>query len=130
MIRLIGGNSRFEGRIEILYQGLWGTICDDGWDDNDTDVVCRQLGLFNGTVTEQDQFGSSLGPIWLHQVNCSGNESKLSHCMHNGAGNIGNCSHAKDVAVRCSPLGMYIATYVHYLYMHTHVDYECTCTYM
>ena len=111
-IRLIGGNSRFEGRIEIMYQGLWGTICDDGWDDNDTAVVCRQLGLFNGTVTMQNQFGSSSGPIWLHQVNCSGNESILSHCMHYGAGNTGNCSHDNDVAVRCSPFGMYIAMYM------------------
>ena len=109
-IRLIGGNNRFEGRVEIMYQGIWGTICDDGWDDINTDIVCRQLGLFNGTTTGQDQYGSSSGPVWLSQVNCSGNESKLSHCLHPGAGYIGNCSHVQDVAVKCSPQGTYVCT--------------------
>jgi len=91
-----------------MYQGIFGTICDDGWDETNTEIVCRQLGLFNGTKTRQDQFGVNSGPVWLSQVNCSGNESKLSHCMHNGAGSIGNCSHANDVAVRCSTHGMYV----------------------
>jgi len=107
-IRLIGGNNRFEGRVEIMYQGIWGTICDDGWDENDTAVVCRQLGLFNGTAARQNQFGSSSGPVWLHRVNCSGNENKLSHCIHNGIGIVGDCSHTHDVAVRCNAYGNYI----------------------
>ena len=106
-IRLYGGINRLEGRVEIMYQGIWGTICDDGWDDTHTGIVCRELGLFNGTETRQNQFASSPGPVWLRQVNCSGNESKLSHCMHDGAGNVGNCSHASDVAIRCSSYGMY-----------------------
>ena len=109
-IRLFGGINRLEGRVEIMYQGVWGTICVDGWDDNDATVVCRELGLFNATTTRQNQYGSSSGPVWLRQVNCSGNESKLSHCMHNGAGNIGECSHVQDVAVRCSAYGTYVCT--------------------
>ena len=95
-----------------MYQGIWGTICDDGWDDIDATVVCRELGLFNGT-TRQDQYRYSSGPVWLRQVNCSGNESKLSHCMHNGAGNIESCSHARDAAVQCSAHGKYICMYMH-----------------
>ena len=104
-IRLIGGINKLEGRVEIMYQGIWGTICDDGWDDNDATVVCRELGLLNGTAKRQVQHGSDTGPVWLSQVSCLGNESKLSHCMHNGAGIIGNCSHAQDVGVQCSPSG-------------------------
>ena len=91
-----------------MYQGIWGTICDDGWDDIDTNIVCRELGFLNGTTASQNQFGSSSGPVWLRQVSCLGNESKLSHCVHTGAGVIGNCSHAQDVAVKCSPHGNYM----------------------
>ena len=43
-VRLIGGKSPYEGRVEFCYDNTWGTICDDGWDDNDAQVVCRQLG--------------------------------------------------------------------------------------
>ena len=95
-----------------MYQGIWGTICDDGWDNIDTNIVCKELGFSNGTTTTQDQFGSSSGPVWLRQVRCLGNESKLSHCIHTGAGSIGNCSHTQDVAVKCSPHGNYIAIIV------------------
>ena len=111
--------NRLEGRVEIMYQGVWGTICDDEWDDNDATVACKQLGLFNGYTTRQDQFRSSSGPVWLRQVNCSGNESKLSHCMHNGVGIIGDCSHAQDVAVQCSAHGNYT-----HKYMHTYTYYN------
>ena len=106
-MRLNGGTNRQQGRVEIMYQGMWGTICDDGWDDVDATVVCRELGLSNGTTTSQNQFGSGSGPVWLKQVACLGNESRLSHCMHHGAGLIGNCSHTQDATVQCSPHGKY-----------------------
>jgi len=85
-----------------MYQGIWGTICDSGWDDIDAAVVCRELGYVNGTATRQAQFGPGSGPVWLNQVGCVGRESKLSHCKHNGAGNVGSCSHTQDAGVICS----------------------------
>lgn len=44
MLRLIGGVTPNEGRVEVCFGGRWGSICDDKWDDRDAAVTCRELG--------------------------------------------------------------------------------------
>ena len=43
-IKLVGGGTRYEGRVEVCYDGVWGAVCPISWDSNDAKVVCRQLG--------------------------------------------------------------------------------------
>ena len=102
-IRLVGGSSYNEGRVEVNYNGEWGTVCDDGWDSIDAGVVCRQLGFgSSGIVYYNAYFGQGSGSIWLDSVTCTGNESALASCGHFGVGITRSCSHYEDAGVRCS----------------------------
>ena len=49
-LRLTGGSNEYEGRVEICMNGVWGSICDYGWDSIDASVVCKQL-QYQGIVT-------------------------------------------------------------------------------
>ena len=105
ILRLVGGSSHSEGRVEVNYNGEWGTVCDDGWDDTDAGVVCRQLGYgISGTAIRSAFFGQGLGPILLYSVTCSGSESTLASCGHLGVNVTRSCSHRKDAGVRCTQL--------------------------
>uniref|UniRef100_A0A669BF18 SRCR domain-containing protein n=1 Tax=Oreochromis niloticus TaxID=8128 RepID=A0A669BF18_ORENI len=104
-IRLTGsGSTRCSGRVEIYHNNSWGTVCDDGWDLNDAEVVCRQLNCGSALeVPPSANFGAGTGQIWLDNVTCSGNESSLTECQHSGFGS-NTCEHGQDAAVICSDL--------------------------
>ena len=53
-VRLADGTGNFSGRVEICFNNVWGTVCDDDWDRNDAEVVCQQLEFNpNGTMHYQ-----------------------------------------------------------------------------
>ena len=43
-IRLTDGTTQYEGRVEVCINGVWGTVCDNGWDTREAYAVCHQLG--------------------------------------------------------------------------------------
>ncbi|CAG2223882.1 PRSS12 [Mytilus edulis] len=78
-VRLIGGRSAAQGRVEIFHAGKWGTICDDLFDVKDGKVVCRMLG-FDDTyvkVYSGAHFGEGSNDILMDDVKCTGSESDI-----------------------------------------------------
>ncbi len=110
-IRLVGGSSPLEGRVEVFHNGEWGTVCDDGWDTTDASVVCRELGFSSdGAIPHiRAAFGQGTGQIWLDDTQCRGSEERLIDCPRHRSGQphnptpIGgsNCGHSEDAGVTC-----------------------------
>ena len=101
-VRLVDGPTKYEGRVEVYYNGEWGTVCDNGWDLNDAQVVCRQLSYGKATAAiSRALYGQGSAHIWLNHVNCIGTEQIIGNCSHKGWGRH-SCGHWEDASVRCS----------------------------
>ena len=117
-VRLVGGSSLLEGRVEVCVSGIWGTVCDDLWSSTDARVVCRQLGFSSsgntivialglytiymiiGSIARIGAyFGQGTIPILLDNVGCSGTESRLTSCTYSS--HTLDCSHREDAGVAC-----------------------------
>ena len=84
--------------MEVYYNGQWGSVCDNGWDDIDAGVVCRELGV--GSSGRVANFGDDGRPVLLDNVICSDDDAMLSQCGHYGV-NITNCDASKLAGVKC-----------------------------
>ncbi len=100
-VRLVNGPSANKGRVEVYYDGQWGTVCDDRWHNRDGDTVCRQLGYaYAEHIYFRSRYGEGTGPIWLDEVACETNSQSILECTHNGWGNT-DCKHREDASVDC-----------------------------
>ena len=78
-VRLTNGPHPNQGIVEVEYNGQWGTICDEGWDDIDAQVICRQLGFGDVFLTldrydTKELYESSEGVVLFYNVGCHGSE--------------------------------------------------------
>ena len=105
-VRLVNGPTNHEGRVEVYHNGVWGTVCGDGWDWHNAQVVCRELDLGYAVNASSNAFyGQGSGQIWLDDVNCVGTELNIAQCSHRGWGTH-NCNHGRDASVECNFSGM------------------------
>ncbi|KAF1654381.1 Scavenger receptor cysteine-rich domain-containing protein SCART1, partial [Aptenodytes patagonicus] len=101
-LRLSGGESRCDGRVEISLHGMWSRVLDDDWDIKDAHVVCRQLQC---GIAEKAYYlprpERGMGLVGLRSVQCAGNETQLMLCktFHSQTVPTGV---AEDVGVICS----------------------------
>lgn len=103
-VRLVGGQHRCEGRVEMYLRREWGTVCDDAWDIPDAKVVCRQMSCGLPRAAQgQAFFGPGHGPIQLDNLKCTGMEANLLQCSHI-AWHVHNCDHSEDASVVCTLL--------------------------
>ena len=104
-VRLVGGSNANEGRVEVFFNNIWGTVCHEWWGAADAKVVCRQLGLpyvgvkpVGGAV-----FGQGAGKILLSHLGCTGSEDHLAECRRPYSfGFVPGCNHGDDAGVVCT----------------------------
>ncbi|XP_025089737.1 uncharacterized protein LOC112561443 [Pomacea canaliculata] len=103
-IRLVGGSRPWRGRVEVWYNGTWGTVCDDGFDVRSAVVICRMLQFHGETpvVHSSAHYGEGTLPILLDDVMCRGNETNILDCTHSPIG-VSNCRHNEDAGIDCLP---------------------------
>ena len=101
-IRLVGGKNQYEGRVKVFRSGEWQTVCDNSWDIQEAEVVCRELGYGYAVLAIQGAtFGQGSGGQWKRNWSCNGNETRLADCSSNSV----SCSHSEDASAICSANG-------------------------
>ncbi|XP_072530156.1 scavenger receptor cysteine-rich domain-containing group B protein-like [Salminus brasiliensis] len=100
-VRLVGG-SQCSGRVEVLHNETWVTVCDADFDQQDAEVVCRELGCgLPVEVLGPAAFGRGEGQVWSEELQCRGNESQIHFCPTSSSLKH-NCSHDNDVGLVCA----------------------------
>ncbi|XP_050957801.1 deleted in malignant brain tumors 1 protein, partial [Labeo rohita] len=100
-VRLVGG-SRCSGRLEILHDQTWMSVCDAAFDQQDAEVVCRELDCGAPVqVLGAAAFDKGDTQMWTQEIQCRGNESQI-HLCPTSSSHKHNCSHENSVGLMCA----------------------------
>ncbi|XP_034038409.1 scavenger receptor cysteine-rich type 1 protein M130-like [Thalassophryne amazonica] len=100
-VRLVRGSSLCSGRLEVKLNQSWSSVCEDDFDQQDAQVVCRELGCGHPSVLQGALYEETESPKWTKEFLCGGNESGLLACGSSGS-DRNSCSPGKAVELTCS----------------------------
>ena len=126
-VRLVGGATPLEGRVEVFLSGHWGTVCDYNWDVVDAIVVCRQLGNLQAVEAPTNAaFGAGSGPSWYYSLYCTGTERNLTECSKSNSNFGSACFHSRDAGAVCSSQSHALSC----IFMCTRLKCVCVCLFV
>lgn len=106
-IRILGGKTEFEGKLQVKIDNQWGTVCNYGWDIKDAALACQQLGLVlnpEDWYLERNEIpdAGTTENVILSNVQCDEFDLDVTKCRAEKMGNFENsCGHESDVGIRC-----------------------------
>ncbi|KAI9521216.1 hypothetical protein NQZ68_010920 [Dissostichus eleginoides] len=109
-VRLLGGDGLCSGRLEVKsnqsdpFNPSWSSVCEADFDQQDAQVVCRQLGCGAPSVLQGVLYGEGEAPMWTKEFQCGGHESALLDCSP--ASERNTCSPGRAVSLTCSEPGV------------------------
>ncbi|KAL4005186.1 hypothetical protein ACER0C_004899 [Sarotherodon galilaeus] len=103
-VRLLNGSSLCSGRLEVKSNQSWSSVCEADFDQQDAEVVCRELGCGPPLVLQGALYGEVEAPVWSKEFQCGGHESALLDCRSSGSAR-NSCSPGKAVGLTCSGYG-------------------------
>ncbi|XP_051814199.1 CD5 antigen-like [Acanthochromis polyacanthus] len=96
-VKLMGGTHWCSGRLQVKRNQVWSSVCSDGFDLQDAEVVCRELGCGSPSGFKEELYGEA--PEWIPEFRCGGHESALLHCERSDRD---TCSPETTVTLTCS----------------------------
>ncbi|XP_042253975.1 uncharacterized protein LOC121887310 [Thunnus maccoyii] len=100
-VRLVNGTSLCSGRLEVKSEQSWSSVCEADFDQQDAEVVCRELGCGAPSVLQGALYGEVEAPMWTKEFQCGGHESALLDCGRSDSARS-TCSPGKAVGLTCS----------------------------
>jgi hypothetical protein len=111
-LRVVGGPTVREGRVEVCYNHAWGTVCNEVYGPTAAGILCRELDFrpssastSSGGEALYDETLAGSGPIFISRLQCPSDPALVvdpyTECLNEVVLGLSECSHSHDVGVRC-----------------------------